>query len=427
MKIFANDRAPVTRKKLAAIAGTAAIMLTCGCMGGGEVAPTSSGSNSVTGASGKVVQGAVSGATVFADKIVANGLGDMVMDSSESAYVTVTDSTGHFTLPAVPPYPYVIVSKGGTDTLSGQPAVMMMAPSGAQNVSALTTMVAINPTLKSNLETLMGGASFDTDISQSVSPAALMLAKTIETTVQSLTQSLNPGGSTLSTAQVNDIQLTTLTNLASQVSTLTPAALATPATLQSVVTTAVTATATSIDSRYTNINIGSATTLGSDIAATVPVIATNISGSATASLSTTGSSSEASQLPVASQNTLTAAVSTAVTQCSDTVSVAAPTTAPDTTAPAVATTTPAAGATAVAPNSAIAAEFNEPLDRDPGKLLSIRSHGGSRDLEQQHKISHIHRNASGQQYGYRHYQRHEGPGRQYHDNQELVVHHCSCC
>src|SRR5262245_39761408 len=101
---------------LAAAAGTIALLLTCGCMGGGEVAPP--GSSTGTGASGKVVQGAVSGATVFADRIVANGLGDTVLDSSESSYTTVTDSTGHFTLPAVPSYSYVIVSRGGTDTLS---------------------------------------------------------------------------------------------------------------------------------------------------------------------------------------------------------------------------------------------------------------------------------------------------------------------
>src|SRR6185369_16625205 len=252
MKIFTNTAVIGKRlDRLAATAATVAILLTCGCMGGCEVAPpgSSTGTGTGTGASGKVVQGAVSGATVFADKIVANGLGDMSMDSSESSYNTVTDSTGHFTLPAVPPYSYVIVSRGGTDTLSGKPAVMMMAPAGAQNVSALTTMVAINPALKTKLESLMGGASYDTDISQSVSPAALMLTKTIETSVQALTESLNPGGTTLSGAQVNDIQLPTLTNLAAQVSSLSTTALSSPAALESMVTTAVTATATTIDSR----------------------------------------------------------------------------------------------------------------------------------------------------------------------------------
>jgi len=362
MRIFKNTGVALRRlDRLAAMAGTVAILLTCGCMGGGEVAPPGNSSTG-TGASGKVVQGAVAGATVFADKIVANGLGDMIMDSSESSYTTVTDSNGHFTIPATPPYPYVIVSRGGTDTLSGKPAVMMLAPAGAQNVSALTTMVAIDPTLKTKMESLMGGASYDTDISQSVSPAALMLAKTIETSVQALTETLNPGGSTLSGTQVNDIQLTTLTNLATQVSSLSTTALASPAALGSMVTTAVTATATVIDGRYTNINIGSAAALGSNIAATVPTIATAISGSATAPLSSTGSASEASQLPAADQNSLSAAVSTSVSQSAATVSVAAPATAPDSTAPTVTAATPANGATGFAPNGSITADFSEPLD-----------------------------------------------------------------
>src|SRR6185369_16624503 len=98
MKIFVNTGVLVAWRRLdrlAAAAGTVAILLTCGCMGGGEVAPP------------------------------GNSAGN---------------GTGHFTLPAVPPYSYVIVSRGGTDTLSGKPAMMMLAPSGAQNVSALTTM-----------------------------------------------------------------------------------------------------------------------------------------------------------------------------------------------------------------------------------------------------------------------------------------------
>lgn len=374
MKIFINTGAAVILRRLdrlAATAGTVAILLTCGCMGGGEVAPPGNSAGTGTGASGKVVQGAVSGATVFADKIVANGLGDMSMDSSESSYTTVTDSTGHFTLPAVPPYSYVIVSRGGTDTLSGKPAVMMMAPAGAQNVSALTTMVAINPTLKTKLESLMGGASYDTDISQSVSPAALMLTKTIETSVQALTESLNPGGTTLSGSQVNDIQLTTLTNLATQVSSLSTTALSSPAALESMVTTAVTAAATAIDGRYTNINVGSAATLGSNIAATVPTIATAISGSATAALSSTGSSSEASQLPAADQNSLSTAISTSVSENAATVSVAAPTTTPDSAAPAVTATTPANGASGVAPNGSITADFSETLDLSTVSLANF--------------------------------------------------------
>ncbi len=381
MKIFINTGASVVRKRLdrlAATAGTVAILLTCGCMGGGEVAPPGNSAGTGTGASGKVVQGAVSGATVFADKIVANGLGDMVMDSSEISYKTVTDSAGHFTLPAAPSYSYVIVSRGGTDTLSGKPAIMMLAPAGAQNVSALTTMVAIDPTLKTKMESLMGGASYDTDISQSVSPAALMLAKTIEISVQALTETLNPGGNTLSNTQVNDIQLTTLTNLATQISALSTTDLSSPAALESMVTTAVTATATAIDSRHTNINIGSAATLSSNIAATVPTIATTISGSATASLSSTGSSSEDSQLTPSDQNSLSVAINIAVSRNDATISVAAPITGPDSTAPAVTVTTPANGIS-FAPNGSITAVFSEALDLSTVALANFSVTGATGD------------------------------------------------
>jgi Bacterial Ig-like domain len=364
-----------TLNRALATAGTLAILLTCGCFGGGEVAPPSNAGAS--GVSGKVIQGAVSGATVFADKIVANGRGDMVMDSTESQYTTVTDSSGHFTLSATPPYDYMIVSRGGTDTLSGKPAGMMLAPAGAQNVSALTTMVALDPTLKTKMESLMGGTRYDADITLSVSPAALMLAKTIETSVQALTESLNPGGNTISSGQVNDIQLTTLSNLASQISSLNATELSSPASLQTMVTTAVTATATAIDSRYTNINIGSAATLASNIAATVPTIATAISGSATASLSSTGTSSEAAQLPTADQNALSAAVNVSVSQSSATVSVAPPTTTPDITAPTVTATTPASGTTGFSPNGSISADFSETLDLSTVTLANFSVTGAT--------------------------------------------------
>lgn len=339
-----------------------ALFLTCGCMGGGEVAPPGVNNGGGSGPAGKVLQGAVSGATVFADTIVANGRGNMVMDGTESQYVTVTDSTGHFTLPAIPPYSYMIVSSGGTDTLSGKPAIMMLAPAGAQNLSALTTMVALDPTMKSKIEILMGGSSYDSDITLAVTPAALMLAKTIEISVQSLTGALSPGGNTISNSQVNDIQLTTLTNLATQIASLNTAQLSSPVSIQAMVTTAITATATAIDSRYTNINIGSAATVASNIAASVPIIATAISGSASASLSLTGSASETSQLPPADQNTLSAATNRSISQNSATVSVAPPASTPDTTAPTVTATTPAALASGVAPNGSISAIFSEMLD-----------------------------------------------------------------
>lgn len=348
---------------LVSAGGMFLLLLTCGCMGGGEVAPPGTdGSGSGgggNGPSGKVLQGAVAGATVFADRIIANGLGDLVQDSSETPYKTVTDSAGHFILPAVPPYSYLIVSRGGTDTLSGKSAAMMLAPSGANNVSALTTMVALDPTLQTKIQALMGGASYDADISLAVTPAALMLAKTIETAVQALTEALNPGNATLSSSQVNDLQLTTLTNLATQVSSLSSAALGSPAALQAAVTTAVTATVTTVDNRYTNISVGSAATVGSNIAATVPTIATAVSGSPTATLSTATLSSEAAQLPAANQNIISSAVNTTVSQNANTVSVTAPTTTPDTTPPTVTATSPVSN---VAPNSSITAEFSEPLD-----------------------------------------------------------------
>src|SRR6185369_6805759 len=103
MKIFTNTAVIGKRlDRLAATAATVAILLTCGCMGGGEVAPpgSSTGTGTGTGASGTLVKGEVSGPTVFADTIVATGLADMSLASTESHYTTVNASPGHFTLPA---------------------------------------------------------------------------------------------------------------------------------------------------------------------------------------------------------------------------------------------------------------------------------------------------------------------------------------
>lgn len=349
---------------LVAAGGMMTLLVTLGCWG--EKMPDSSGGGGGSAISGKVIQGPVAGATVFADRIVANGLGDMTMDSTEAATQTTTDANGNYTLPVTPAYTYVVVSKGGVDSLSKEPAGLMLAPAGAQNVSSLTTMVALDTTgtVKAKIEAL--GGTYDANYSISATPALLFFAKSLDTTVQALETALNPDGATLSAAQVLDVQLKTLTALATELAkpTTTSTTLATPTTLQTVVTTAVTSAATTIDATYTNISISSPAAVATSVASTVPAVAVAVSGSSTTALSTDplAATSEAAALPPSDLNTISTAVDTTVVTTSAVVSTQPPTTVADTTAPTVIVTTPANGASGISTNGKVTAEFSEALD-----------------------------------------------------------------
>jgi len=81
-----------------------------------------------------VIDGYISGATVFAD---ANGNG--VLDPGE--WSAITDEAGNYTLPTDAPSGKIIAS-GGTDILTGQPFQgVLTAPAGSTVVNPITTLV----------------------------------------------------------------------------------------------------------------------------------------------------------------------------------------------------------------------------------------------------------------------------------------------
>ena len=146
---------------------------------------SSSGSMSF---SGKVAQGYVEGAKVFADLD-----GDGVRDSNESQ--DTTDSSGSYNLSA-DAGSWTLITSGGTflDSQGNKVnALPMKAPapstSGATaNVTPLTSLVAANPGLKTKLDAL-GGDGWNADIASSsgVPGKLLRVAQTVEQAMKTLT------------------------------------------------------------------------------------------------------------------------------------------------------------------------------------------------------------------------------------------------
>lgn len=95
---------------------------------GGGVSPTPT-------ASGSVIDGYVSGATIFIDRN-----GNRQLDADEPS--TTTDATGNFTLPGN--VEGDLVAWGGTDISTGLPFVgILRAPAGSTVVTPLTTLMAV--------------------------------------------------------------------------------------------------------------------------------------------------------------------------------------------------------------------------------------------------------------------------------------------
>ncbi|MBP43865.1 MAG: 50S ribosomal protein L29, partial [Deltaproteobacteria bacterium] len=142
--------------------------------------------------SGKVAQGYVDGAKVFADLD-----GDGVRDSNESQ--DTTDSSGAYNLNA-DAGSWTLITSGGTflDSQGNKVnALPMKAPaptsSGATaNVTPLTSLVAANPDLKAKLDAL-GGDGWNADIASSsgVPGKLLRVAQTVEQAMKTLTKGDN--------------------------------------------------------------------------------------------------------------------------------------------------------------------------------------------------------------------------------------------
>jgi hypothetical protein len=145
------------------------------------------GNLTIATASGKVVQSAVSGATVFID--LDN---DLIQDANEAA--TTTGADGSFTLSydnsANPPF--FLQSFGGTKTDSSgnvEPASWVVASKGDRNITYLTTLVAVNPGMAAKLGT---DYDIDLDSNNGVSAQLLRLAKVVESYAQAFSTSSSP-------------------------------------------------------------------------------------------------------------------------------------------------------------------------------------------------------------------------------------------
>ena len=142
--------------------------------------------------SGKIAQGYVRGAKVFADVD-----GDGIRDSNESQ--ATSDTSGLYNLTA-DPGSWMLITSGGTflDSKGNEVnALPMKAPapttSGAtSNVTPLTSLVAANPSLKAKLDAL-GGDGWNADIASSsgVPGKLLRIAQTVEQTMMTLSTGSN--------------------------------------------------------------------------------------------------------------------------------------------------------------------------------------------------------------------------------------------
>jgi hypothetical protein len=321
----------------------AAAVALSGCGGSDDVV--------LSGQSGKLVQGPVRDATIFADNV--SGGVRFTLDVGEVA--TTTDANGDFTLPSVPTYNYILVSKGGTDRLTNQPAIQMIAPSGSANVTPLTTLVALDTTgtVKAKLEALMPpGVKFDVDISTTASPAILLVVKSVEVTVQSMTSAINTkaGAGAVSAAQMGVIQTQMMQNIAEEFAkpAVTATTMSAPATLSTSLQAAATTAVIDINAVNTNISIPAAT--ASTIASSsVTATATALSIGATAAITAIAGGEAAALSTNAAQfvTAVTNASSVAVTTITATstppvytpppITVVTPITIPGTTNPSGAT------------------------------------------------------------------------------------------
>lgn len=241
------------------------------------------------GPSGRLVQGPVLVATVFADNV--SGGVRFALDAGEVSTMTDT-SSGSYQLPAVPGYNYLLVSKGGVDKITGLPAIQMLAPAFSANVTPLTTLVALDTTgtVKAKLEALMPGLSFDVDISSGASQASLLVAKSVETIVHVMSAAVTsaPGIPAISAAQLTAIEFQTMQALAAQIAVTQTSYLATPTILTINLQNGAVDAAASIHAANPNVNIPSAT---------ASTIASTAVSACTSALAITGTTASGEIIP----------------------------------------------------------------------------------------------------------------------------------
>lgn len=270
-------------KKAAARTLVASIVLPIiGCGSPGAPIP----STATAGPSGKSIQGAVNGATIFADDETTGT--KFSVDSAESSSQTNSSSSGTFTLKQTPNYKYVLVSQAGTDTLTAKPATTMLAPGGAKAISPLTSMVMLDTTgaLATTFGSLLpNGESFDTDFTQNgaLNPASMVFVTAVSTALTTFNETIRDAAArsnaNISQLQYNVVSILVYSQLAAQFSKLTAAQLSNTATLAQAMQAAFTNAIGLID--QTNSNLSIPQSIAATIANTSVAVAANIVGNAT--------------------------------------------------------------------------------------------------------------------------------------------------
>jgi len=120
-------------------------------------------------ASGKLVDGYLAGAFVFAD---CNGDKTFQANSEPS---TITDAAGDFDLTIPDSCKFAtLIASGGTNVDTGLPfSGVLMAPAGSRNITPLTTLVSIDPAFAAKIGAY--GIPMDTDFVGTAIPADLLI------------------------------------------------------------------------------------------------------------------------------------------------------------------------------------------------------------------------------------------------------------
>jgi hypothetical protein len=321
-------------KRFSSLAGVSVLLfsttLLVNCSGGG------SDHNPPAALAGNVVQGAVVGATVFADRttstIDASLNQNYKLDADEVVAQDLTGPNGEFSFAAAPGYVYVSVSIGGTDSITGKPAGQMLAPQGVTVVSPLTTMVALTPANQRQnvINTIANlGIAYDSNISTNITPAAAVFVASVQATLNSLAQTLAADGP-LKTDQVSAVQRTALANIAANMNGQTAAALTDTPTLTNTLNASVTAT---LDTIVANNIVTMTVEEGSSTATMAQAITNNVVNTvatAVGSTSTSGAVAENTLITPAEATTINGVVNTAVDTAQEQVTVTPPAPTPPT-------------------------------------------------------------------------------------------------
>jgi len=274
--------------------------------------------------SGKVVQGEVSGAVVFADH-ASGPEANFEMEIAEGATASTTADDGTFTLPVIPSYNYVVVSFGGTDKITGQPAMSMLAPPGVNTISPLTTMVAMDPGMAAVIQTL--GVDYRQDISRQVTPAAALLVHSIQAAVTTLTKTLSSGAnaSALTSDQITGIQRAALSSIAAGIKNQTAAQVTSPTTLTATLQTAMKNALDAIvaNPQNSNIIIGNTQTTANTIVTSgmINTVATSVDATGTFSTAASAAKPEDQLISPAAATAINTSCQTAATTAAGGVTV----------------------------------------------------------------------------------------------------------